>query len=654
MKDHSNYTLLIVDDEPGIRKVLKIELSDEGYTVVTAESGEKALEEFRIHTPEIVLTDIKMPGMNGIELLRSIKQENPDTEVIMISGHGDMDLAIQSIKHDAIDFVTKPINNEILAIALKRAHDKISTRQKLREYTHNLENLVKEKSAKIVRLERQEAVDQALEGVATAFRGIAENFENGITYFNEMPCYVAIHNRQLDIVTINQLYRDRIGDKIGKKSWEIYAGKDHTIRPCPVEITLQTGVGQRSKHSIYGADGEIFPVMVHTAPIRNRSEEIELVLEVSADVTEMNRLQAELRNTQQRFQQLFDEVPCYISVQDRDYKIVEANKRFKEEFGNATGAHCYDAYKHRNDPCPQCPVAKTFKDGLSHSYETIVKTKNGEENHMLVWTSPIRDADNRIIQVMEMSTNITEVRLLQDHLSSLGLLIGSVSHGIKGLLTGLDSGMYLLNSGFSKGNQDQVEEGWQTVRLMVERIRSMILDILYYAKEEDLKWERVDVATFVEEIVATMERKMADDHIELSTELAPNLDTVEIDTGIIKSTLMNMLENAIHACREDEGKTSHQILLQVTQSADEICFKVQDNGIGMDPNTQKRLFRTVLSTKGKKGTGLGLFISSKIIEQSGGRITVSSEPGNGATFILKIPKQPALTNHTNNKKRKKS
>ena len=119
-----NKKLLLVDDEEGIRKVLGISLTDIGYEVFTAENGEEALKIFRQENPPIVLTDIKMPGMDGIELLKKIKYENPDTEVIMITGHGDMDLAIKSLKYRAIDFVTKPINDDILEISLDRAREK--------------------------------------------------------------------------------------------------------------------------------------------------------------------------------------------------------------------------------------------------------------------------------------------------------------------------------------------------------------------------------------------------------------------------------------------------------------------------------------------------------------------------------------------------
>ena len=91
-------SILLVDDEEGIRKVLGILLADMGYLVHTAATGAEALRSFKALRPPIVLTDIKMPEMDGIELLRKLKQISPDTEVIMITGHGDMDLAVKSVK----------------------------------------------------------------------------------------------------------------------------------------------------------------------------------------------------------------------------------------------------------------------------------------------------------------------------------------------------------------------------------------------------------------------------------------------------------------------------------------------------------------------------------------------------------------------------
>ncbi len=123
-------TVLLVDDEEGIRNVLSISLADAGYEVHTAESAVKALEIFRKLSPAIVLADIKMPGVDGMELLRKVKEERHDTEVIMITGYGDLDLAARSKELEATDFVTKPISQDALEIALERAQERIRARQR--------------------------------------------------------------------------------------------------------------------------------------------------------------------------------------------------------------------------------------------------------------------------------------------------------------------------------------------------------------------------------------------------------------------------------------------------------------------------------------------------------------------------------------------
>ena len=368
-------TILLVDDESDIREVLSLPLCDLGYQVSEAETGDQALEIFRERQPAIVLTDIKMPGMDGIELLQKIKHENPETEVIMITGHGDMELAVRSLKSEATDFITKPINVDALEIAVQRAKDKIITREKLQEYTKNLEKLIHEKTE------------------------------------------------------------------------------------------------------------------------------------------------------------------------------------------------------------------------------------------------------------------------LQSHLASLGLMIASISHGIKGLLTGLDGGMYILNSGLAKKNQRQVKEGWELVKLMVERIRKMVMDILFYAKERDLNYERINILTFAEEVAKELEPQMKVYKIEFKKKFISTAGEFEVDGPYIHSALINIIGNAIDACKGDQTNIAPKIIFEIREHKKNIIFNISDNGIGMDPETLNKIFTPLFSSKGNKGTGLGLFISNTIIKQHGGTINVKSTPGKGALFQIEIPKK---------------
>jgi len=117
--------VLVIDDERPTLKMFTLLLSAYGYEVLTAENGLEGVEIFRRESPELVLTDIKMPVMDGIEALKAIKKLNPATEVIVITGHGDMDLAIQALNLDATDFINKPLKREALEKALTRAGERM-------------------------------------------------------------------------------------------------------------------------------------------------------------------------------------------------------------------------------------------------------------------------------------------------------------------------------------------------------------------------------------------------------------------------------------------------------------------------------------------------------------------------------------------------
>lgn len=118
--------ILVIDDEKPTLKMFTLLLEALGFSVLTAENGQAGVDVFRAELPDIVLTDIKMPIMDGIEVLRNIKQINPHAEVIVITGHGDMELAIQALNLDATDFINKPVQRQDLSQALQRAEERLA------------------------------------------------------------------------------------------------------------------------------------------------------------------------------------------------------------------------------------------------------------------------------------------------------------------------------------------------------------------------------------------------------------------------------------------------------------------------------------------------------------------------------------------------
>ncbi len=135
--DH--WKVLIIDDEEGIRKVMSITLSDAGYDVLTAADGESGLRLSVEKSPQIIITDIRMPGMDGIEVLKRIKEGDRNKEVIVVTAFGEMELAVRALQLDASDFITKPINDEALFVALERAKGRYTNRKELEDYAELLE-----------------------------------------------------------------------------------------------------------------------------------------------------------------------------------------------------------------------------------------------------------------------------------------------------------------------------------------------------------------------------------------------------------------------------------------------------------------------------------------------------------------------------------
>jgi PAS domain S-box-containing protein len=456
-------------------------------------------------------------------------------------------------------------------------------------------------------------------------------------YWEDMPCYLSVHDRDFRIIDGNRRFRTDFGDRIGDYCYCVYKQRDEVCPNCPVEATFADGQSHSSEQTLTTCHGESLPVMVHTTPIRDDGGEVTAVMEMHTDIREVKRLQGLLQHSQKRLATLFEEVPCHIAVQGPDLIIQHANRKFRETFGAAVGEHCYRIYKQREEQCLVCPAVQTFADGKSREHEEVLITASGKKMNAICTTAPVRNADGEVQAVIEMAMDITQIRELQSQLASIGLLVGSISHGIKGLLTGLDGGIYMVNTGFEKQKTDRVEKGWAMVQRNVDRIRSMVLDILYYAKDRDLALAEIEVSQLMGEIHEGLANKAGLMDVVLKVDVAPDAGSFEGDTAAIRAMLVNVLENSVDACRAAGREAKREVRVRVHRLEPWMVFDISDNGIGMDRETRERIFSLFFSSKGIKGTGLGLFIAKKIVDKHGGEIDVESEPGQGSRFLIRLP-----------------
>ncbi|MGD8705421.1 MAG: response regulator, partial [Syntrophobacterales bacterium] len=257
MAETNLHHVLLIDDEEGIRKVMSIALKDAGYVVWSAESGEQGLEIFKSEKPALVLTDIKMPGMDGIEVLRRIKELETDSEVIIITGHGEMELAISALQLEASDFITKPIHDEALFVALKRAEEKISLKRELRDYTDNLERKVKEATAEIQRISDFQAnlIDNSLDGI------VAGDAERKVVIFNNSAQRLTGYGKEevVNHLKLEDLYgKDLVDQWLSRDQLKEDLSKDAVS--TQVDTTIQAREGKkipiRLTHTILEQEGQ--------------------------------------------------------------------------------------------------------------------------------------------------------------------------------------------------------------------------------------------------------------------------------------------------------------------------------------------------------------------------------------------------------------
>jgi PAS domain S-box-containing protein len=269
-------------------------------------------------------------------------------------------------------------------------------------------------------------------------------------------------------------------------------------------------------------------------------------------------------------------------------------------------------------------------------YMFCVRDKKGQTHWVLETVISIVHKGRHA--VLGYFMDVTELKRLQGNLSSLGLMVGTVSHSLKGCITGMDAGLYLIETGFYRNKPARIEEGLDVAKLMIDRINKLVQNILYYSKERELILENYDVWAFAQDIVKSMETRIRAANITFETEFSNKLGKFRIDFNKLRPAMINILENAMEACIEDTRTLSHTIRFYAHDTDDRVVFEISDNGPGMDPDRVHKIFQLFYSSKSVHGTGLGLFITRNIVRQHGGNISVESTPGQGAHFVITLPR----------------
>ncbi len=223
-----------------------------------------------------------------------------------------------------------------------------------------------------------------------------------------------------------------------------------------------------------------------------------------------------------------------------------------------------------------------------------------------------------------------------ERLAAVGQTIATLSHHIKNILQGIKGGGYLVEMGLENDDLGVLRKGWEIVGRNQAKISSLVMDMLSFSKEREPDPVPTDLPALVADIVETVQQRAADAGTAVRWSPPAGLPRLVFDPEGIGRAVLNVVTNALDAV-ESRADACVEIRVEIDRSAGQVRIVVSDNGEGMSPETLAEIFNLFVSTKGARGTGLGLTVSRKILREHGGDIRAESTLGAGSTFTLEFP-----------------
>jgi len=391
---------LIVDDDEKFRGVLSRRLAKRGFTLDQAESGEACLAMLEKAPMDVVILDVRMPGMSGLEALKQIKARWPETEVILLTGHALVQDGIEGIRSGAFDYLTKPLD---------------------------LEHLVCK-------------IDQAYSRIRMAEQGRREAESRYQTLLQSVTDYVIAINRNHQIIMCNNLFMNEFGNNQRVYCYRAWKGREETCGSCLVEESFQDGESHISEESVVRKDGRMAQLFVKSTPVLDGKGNVAYVLVTATDVTLKRRMQEELskmsgtledmigsrmrklEESEEKFRTIFERSWDAMVLTDRKGDILEINPaglellgyRDKGELRSAGSA--MDLFENRDD---LYRIQKRLSsDGFVTEFETRMSGKKGEPFEAVITSSVVLDIIGQITGYVMIIRDVTLKKSAQQEIEN--------------------------------------------------------------------------------------------------------------------------------------------------------------------------------------------------------------------------------------------
>lgn len=241
----------------------------------------------------------------------------------------------------------------------------------------------------------------------------------------------------------------------------------------------------------------------------------------------------------------------------------------------------------------------------------------------------------------ELALSIENIRLQKEALrnermAAIGLTVSNLAHNIRNLVTLSQNAVDLMEMHLEKINDPLIDRNWRWIQQSFSGISKLTNGMLEYAKEDELHLRMTDINAMILRYRKIFDQSLAREGLEFAFALSPDNPQWMMDENQFQRAFFNLITNAIHAVKE---RTDGKIQVSTQVENDCLTISVGDNGCGIDAKKQNRVYDLFFTTKGTKGTGLGLPMVQKFVEKLNGKLTFKSEKGVGSTFSMAFPKR---------------
>ncbi|MFQ5611657.1 MAG: ATP-binding protein [Anaerolineae bacterium] len=629
----ANERILVVDDEEGVVKACVRTLERRCFATVGLTDSYQARDYLQREVFDLLLTDIRMPGIDGLKLLTDAKAIDPHLSVVLFTGYGTMDDAIKAMRLGAQGFVLKPFDpDELVAVVEESLQRRSLLRDRVRLQTLlpllEISKAIQTADGAVAMMGQALKVAQSETGAARIRLMLKPDPDSNFQQLIEIVS-IPDNRSRLPSTVLRQVL------KTARPAWITANGalrQDEAVARQAVAICLPLV----TKNRILGL--LTAETAVSAPPFGYLALDVLTILggQLAIAVENINLFER-VESLRTFNENIIENMTNGLIALDLSGSVTAFNRAAAELIGLSSEAVVGQPV---DVISPQSgELVEAFRQTLDHRLPSVHRevtiNRDGKPTPASASVSLLRDGSNAVAGVVGLVEDLTELKALEaerrrlDRLAALGEMSAVVAHEIRNPIAAVAAGVKYITRHMGEELPDS--KGVQMILDEIDRINRILEDILFVARPLHLNLEALALPALIDDVISRYRSQIEKSNICLKTEYQDNLPRVQGDRTRLEQVFTNLLMNTIQAMPE-----GGDINLQVTASGSKVYVSMQDSGPGIPSDVLPRIFEPFFTTKAK-GTGLGLTVAHRVIEEHNGSIKADSAQGHGTTFLIALP-----------------